>query len=251
MDHRSLMRDALLKLDAMQAKIAALESARTEPLAIVGMACRFPGASDLEALWELLQAGGDAITEIPPDRWDVEAWYDPDPEAPGKMYTRHGGFVDPLREWDPLFFGISPREAASVDPQQRLLLEVCWEALEHAGIAPDSLAGSDAGVFVGISSGDYLQRLMAREPGEIDAYLATGNTHSVAAGRLSFFLGLHGPSMAVDTACSSSLLAVHLACQSLRAGECQLALVGGVNLILAPELSVNFSKARMLAPDGR
>jgi acyl transferase domain-containing protein len=198
----------------------------------------------------LLHDGVDAITEVPPDRWDIASYYDPNPDAPGKMYSRHGGFVQQLQEFDPHFFGISPREALSLDPQQRLLLEVSWEALEHANLVPERLSGSQTGVFVGICSHDYAQILGDREL-EIDAYLGTGNAHSVAAGRLSYLLGLRGPSLAIDTACSSSLVTVHLACQSLRQGECNIALAGGVNRILTPKMSINFSKARMLAPDGR
>ena len=195
--------------------------------------------------------GRDAITEVPANRWDVDAFYDPDPDAPGKMVTRCGGFVDEVERFDAHFFGISPREAITLDPQQRLLLEVSCEALEDAGMAPDGLSGSRAGVFVGICGIDYSKRITRRDPRLIDAYIGTGNGHSVAAGRLSYFFGLRGPSVAIDTACSSSLVGVHLACQSLRAGECDLALAGGVNLLLDPELSINFSKAHMLAPDGR
>jgi len=223
-----------------------------EPIAVVGLGCRFPGeASDPESFWRLLRDGVDAITEVPPDRWDVDAYYDPDPDAPGKMYTRHGGFVRDIGRFDAPFFGISPREAAGMDPQQRLLLEVGWEALEHAGMAPERLMGSRTGVFVGISSADYAQLHLRRGDPAVDAYFGTGNALSVAAGRLSYILGLQGPSLSVDTACSSSLVAVHLACQSLRSGECGLALAGGVNAILSPVATVNFCRARMLAADGR
>ena len=227
--------------------------AADEPIAIVGMACRIPGGVETpEAFWRLLRDGVDAIREVPPDRWDVDAYYDPDPDAPGKMYTRHGGFVEHVDEFDARFFGISPREAVSMDPQQRLLLEVSWEALEHAGQPPDRLAGSRTGVFVGLSSADYAQiQIKGGDPARIDAYFGTGNSPSVAAGRLSYSLGLQGPAMSVDTACSSSLVAVHLACQSLRNGESRMALAGGVNLILSPDATINFSRARMLAADGR
>ncbi|MGB5712418.1 MAG: type I polyketide synthase, partial [Waterburya sp.] len=229
-----------------------LESAKTEPIAIVGMGCRFPGgANNPEAFWQLLQNGVDAISEVPGDRWDIDAYYDPNPDTPGKTYARYGGFVAGLDEFDSQFFNISPKEAASLDPQQRLLLEVSWEALENAGVASDRLAGSPTGVFVGICSNDYSQRLLSRDPAEIDAYIGTGNCHSVASGRLSYLLGLNGPSLAVDTACSSSLVAVHLAIASLRNGECNLALAGGVNQLLAPEVTINFSKARMLSRHGR
>ncbi|ACB52427.1 probable polyketide synthase [Crocosphaera subtropica ATCC 51142] len=250
-DYAALMQDALRELRQMRAKLQELEQAKSEPLAVIGMGCRLPGADNPIQFWELLKQGKDAITSVPSDRWNIDEYYDPDPKTPGKICTRYGGFVGQLQEFDPQFFGISPREAISIDPQQRLLLEVSWEALENAGIIPQKLAGSQTGVFIGISSNDYSQQLLTREVDDIDAYLATGNSHSVAAGRLSFLLGLTGPSLAVDTACSSSLVAVHLACQSLRNRECQTALVGGVNRLLSPEFSINFSKAQMLAPDGR
>ena len=224
-----------------------------EPIAIIGIGCRVPGGADTpDAFWELLRNGVDAISEVPRARWDLDAYYDADADAPGKMYARHGGFIGAVDQFEPKFFGISPREAISLDPQQRLLLEVSWEALEHAGQAPDRLTGTKTGVFVGLSSADYAQlQMKGGDAAKIDAYFGTGNSPSVAAGRLSYSLGLQGPSMAVDTACSSSLVAVHLACQSLRTGESRLALAGGVNLILAPEAHINFSRARMLARDGR
>ena len=250
-DYRSLMHRALLELRQMRAKLDEAERTKTEPIAIVGIGCRFPGANNPEAFWRLLRDGVDAIAEVPGDRWNVDAYYDPNPDTPGKMYTRSGGFVDHLHEFDANFFGIAPREALSLDPQQRLLLEVSWEALEQAGIVPDRLADSPTGVFVGISSNDYSHQLLTRAVTDIDAYLATGNSHSTAAGRLSYTLGLTGPCLAIDTACSSSLVAVHLACQSLRNGDCRFALAGGVNRILSPEFSINFSRARMLAADGR
>lgn len=219
-----------------------------EPIAIIGLSCRFPKAPDPNAFWELLRSGIDAISEVPSVRWDVDALHSSDP-APGKISTRWGGFLDQVDLFDPHFFGISPREAARMDPQQRLLLEVSWEALENAFIPPQSLAGTRTGVFVGISSYDY-SRLQFDDPEMIDAYAGTGNAHSIAANRLSYIYDLRGPSMAVDTACSSSLVATHLACQSLRNGEADLGLVGGVNLILSPELTITFSQARMLSPDG-
>jgi len=223
-----------------------------ESIAIIGMGCRFPGGADNpESFWTLLSQGIDAISEIPSERWNIEQYYDPNPETPGKMYTRYGGFVGQLQEFDSHFFNIAPIEAISLDPQQRLLLEVSWEALEHAAIAPQQLAKTEAGVFMGICSNDYSQRLTSRDLTEIDAYLATGNAHSTATGRLSYFLGLTGPSIAVDTACSSSLVSLHLACASLRNQECTLALAGGVNRIISPEYTINFSRARMLSADGR
>jgi acyl transferase domain-containing protein/NADPH:quinone reductase-like Zn-dependent oxidoreductase/pimeloyl-ACP methyl ester carboxylesterase/aryl carrier-like protein/trans-aconitate methyltransferase len=220
-----------------------------EPIAVIGLGCRFPGADGPEAFWQLLHNGVDAIAEIPRDRWDVDAYYDPDPEAPGKTYTRWGGFIGPVDGFDAEFFGIAPREAIQLDPQHRLLLEVTWEALEHAGQAPRGLSGSQTGVFIGICTNDYGRLFHSVE--SFDAYLPTGNASSMAAGRLSYLLGLQGPSLAIDTACSSSLVSLHLACQSLRHGECRMALTGGVNIMLMPEITVSFSKARMLSPEGR
>jgi len=243
----------LQTLQEARTKIETLERIRSEALAIVGMGCRFPGnVSDPKGFWQVLSQGADAITEVPKTRWDIDALYDADPDAPGKMCTRYGGFLTDIDLFDASFFGISRKETQGMDPQQRLLLEVCWEAIEQAGIAPASLRGTPAGVFMGIGTFDYAALRYAQQDLEdIDPYFATGGVLSVAAGRLSYALGLTGPSMAVDTACSSSLVAVHLACQSLRARECDVALAGGVNVILLPELSINFSKARMLAPDGR
>lgn len=220
-----------------------------EPIAIVGIGCRFPGsANSADALWELLLAGTDAVTEVPPDRWDVDALYDPDPAAVGKMYTRWGGFVDHIQTFDHAFFGITPREARNMDPQQRMLLEVSWEALEHAGIPPSALEGSSASVFVGICSTDYSHRTVV-EP--INAYSGTGTAFSVAAGRISYTLGLRGPCMAVDTACSSSLVAVHQACRALEGGESSLAIVAGVNAILTPKSHIFFSTLRAMSPVGQ
>jgi len=235
----------------LNARVQELEQASREPVAIVGIGCRFPGAGDPAAYWRLLREGRDAISEVPSDRWDIDAYYDPDPMAPGKMSTRFGGFVDGIDRFDPQFFGIAPREAETMDPQQRLLLEVVWEALEHAGIAPDRLEGSRAGVFVGMSANDYFHLIRARGLDRFDAYTASGTAHSIASGRLSYVLGLSGPSLSVDTACSSSLVAIHQAVQSLRRGESDLALAGGVNLILGPDISIALSKSRMMAPDGR
>ncbi|MDZ7269344.1 MAG: SDR family NAD(P)-dependent oxidoreductase [candidate division KSB1 bacterium] len=247
------LRRALFAVKDMRAKLAALEQARKEPIAIVGLACRLPGGvRDRRSYWHLLANGIDAVSEIPPDRWDVEAYYDPDPDAPGKMYTRHGSFVSDIDKFDPQFFGIAPREAASMDPQQRMLLEVTWEALENAGYAPDKLAGSATGVFVGISTNDFAHYLERdQDPTAIDPYTGTGGAFCVAAGRLSYFLGLHGPNFAVDTACSSSLVAVHLACESLRSGKSQMAIAAGVNLILIPEPNIYFTRMRAISPDGR
>jgi acyl transferase domain-containing protein len=251
-DEMSADKQALLALRKMRAKIEELERAKTEPIAIIGLGCRFPGrASDADSYWQLLHGGVDAVAAIPRDRWDIDAFYDPDPDAPGKIYAREGAFVENVDLFDAPFFGISPREAVSMDPQQRLLLEVTWEALEHAGLAPDKLQGSRTGVFVGIGGSDYSQLQMQAGADTLDAYFGTGSSLSAAVGRLSYVLGLVGPNMAVDTACSASLVAVHLACQSLRAGESRTALAGGVNLNLLPEVFVTLCKARMLAADGR
>ena len=242
---------ALIEIRQLRTRLADIELSRCEPIAIVGMGIRFPGgASDAESFTRLLWSKQDAVTRIPADRWPLDALYSEDPDAPGKMTTRYGAFLEQVDRFDAEFFGISPREAASMDPQQRLILEVSWEALENAGRAPGGIAGTRAGVYLGIANNDYGRALFAH-PELMDAYFSTGNAYSVAAGRLSYFLGLHGPSIAVDTACSSSLVALHLACQGLRLGECDLALAGGVNLILTPEMNINFSKARMMAPDGR
>jgi len=236
---------------SLREKLHQSENARREPIAVVGLGCRFPDAPDPESFWQLLAEGRDAIRTVPADRFDVEQYYDPSPQTPGKMYTRHAGFVEGINLFDPNFFGISPREALSMDPQQRLLLEVCWEALENAGQAPGKLAGSPTGAFIGISTYDYLQ-LSCRHGAldQINAYTGTGCSYSIASGRLSYVLGLQGPNFPVDTACSSSLVAVHLACQSLRNRECKLALAGGVNALLAPDPFIYFCKVRALSPDG-
>jgi len=242
---------ALLEIRQLRAQLAEAEKVLHEPIAVVGMGMRFPGGVyDAQSYAKLLWSGGDAVTEIPADRWSLDAYYADDPDAVGKMTTRHGAFLEHVDEFDAEFFGISPREAASMDPQQRLMLEVTWEALEDAGHAPARLDGSRTGIYVGVANNDYGRALFGHTD-LIDAYVSTGNAYSVVAGRLSYFLGLQGPSIAIDTACSSSLVALHLACQGLRLGECDLALAGGVNVILTPELNINFSKARMMAPDGR
>ncbi|AOX01784.1 beta-ketoacyl synthase [Moorena producens PAL-8-15-08-1] len=221
-----------------------------EPIAIIGIGCRLPGAKTPEAFWQLLRNGVDAITEVPPERWDIDTFYDPSPATSGKMYTRWGGFVEQVDRFEPSFFGISPREAQRLDPQQRLLLEVVWEALENAAIVPESLARSQTGVFIGISNADY-HRLIYKDCSGINAYSGTGTASSVAANRLSYVLNLFGPSVAIDTACSSSLVALHYACGSLLSLESNLCLVGGVNLMLSPEQTITFSQAQMMAADGR
>jgi acyl transferase domain-containing protein len=221
-----------------------------ERIAIIGMGCRFPKASNPEAFWELLRGGADAITEVPRSRWDVDAFYHPVPRTSGKMCTRSGGFLEDVDGFDPRFFRIMPIEAGRIDPQHRLVLEVAWEALEDAGIDASSLAYSSTGVFIGVSQSDH-ERLLYRDPSRIDGYNGPNTRHCFAANRLSYFLNLRGPSMAVDTACSSALVAAHLACQSLRSGECDLALVGGVNLNLSPEEFIALSFLGVLSADGR
>ncbi|NEQ43491.1 MAG: type I polyketide synthase [Leptolyngbya sp. SIOISBB] len=243
----------LLALDDAVQKLEAMEREKSEPIAIVGMGCRFPGGvTDPESFWQLLVTGTDAITPVPSDRWHTDDYYDPDYTVPGKTYSRYGGFLADVDQFDPQFFGISPREAQSLDPQQRLLLEVSWEALEASGWVPNPHIVSKTGVFVGITTNDYA-RLISPDGtlDGIDAYYLTGNPLNAVAGRLAYTFGFQGPCMAVDTACSSSLVAVHLAMQSLRLGECDRALVGGVNLILTPENTVALSKAQMLSADGR
>jgi acyl transferase domain-containing protein/acyl carrier protein len=226
-----------------------MENTGREPIAIIGIGCRFPEADGPDAFWHLLREGVDAITEIPSDRFDVGDVYDPKPGMPGKLNTRWGGFLEGVDEFDPYFFGISSREASAMDPQQRVLLEVAWEAIEDAGLVPEKLDAGRVGVFSGTCNSDYGSLL--EDPGDIDIYVAGGNALSVLSGRLSYALGLQGPSMTVDTACSTSLVAVHLACQSLHSGESTVALAGGVNLIFTPEPYIAFSTAQMLAPDGR
>jgi acyl transferase domain-containing protein/ubiquinone/menaquinone biosynthesis C-methylase UbiE/acyl carrier protein len=249
----STVKLAYLKLEELQARHDAAEQAKREPIAIIGMACRFPGEShDPETFWRFLREGRDAIREIPADRWDIDAFFDSNPGTPGKMYTRNGAFLDCVDRFDAQFFGIAPREAIGMDPQQRLLLEVTWEALERAGLPPDKLSGSRTGVFVGLCTSDYANlQVRSLDVTKLDAYHASGIAHSIASGRLSYVLGLQGPCITLDTACSSSLVAVHLACQSLRQRECHLALAGGVSIILSPDMFIALSKASMLAPDGR
>ncbi len=221
-----------------------------KPIAIIGIGCRFPGANNPQEFWQLLANGVDAITEIPTERWDIDDFYHNNPETPGKMNTRYGGFLSQVDRFDPHFFGISPREALLMDPQQRLLLEVAWEALEDAGIIREQLAGSKTGVFVGISTNDY-SRIHPDYDHHPQGYDLTGNSINIAAGRLSYLFNLRGPSLAVDTACSSSLVAVHLACQSLWNQESTMAIASGVNLILSPIGNIALSKLKALSPDGR
>jgi len=221
-----------------------------EPIAIVGLGCRFPKAKNPAEFWQLLREGVDAIAEVPPDRWDIKDFYDPEPSTPGKANSRWGGFLDRVDGLDADFFGITPGEAKQMDPQQRLVLEVGWEALENAGLAPDKLAGSKTGVFLGIGSYDY-HKQVCYDPSNIDPYSSIGTSNSIAANRLSFLLDLRGPSMTVDTACSSSLVSVHLACQSLRLRESDLCLAGGTNVMVRPGVTIALSKAGLLSAGGR
>mgnify|MGYP001413866637 CR=1 FL=1 len=244
-------RQALIALRKLRGQLDAIERERHEPLAVIGLACRLPGAPDEHTFWRLLESGGDAIRPIPPHRWNVDYYRHPDPDS--DLHVVHqAGLLDQVDRFDAAFFGISGREAQLLDPQQRLLLEVVWEAIENAGIPASRLNGSRTGVFVGTTTTDYLHLLNRRlTPADLDAYIVSGNTLNATAGRVAYTLGLQGPTIAMDTACSSSLVAVDRACRSVRDGECRLAIAAGVNLILGPEFLVSLARWGMLAPDGR
>jgi phthiocerol/phenolphthiocerol synthesis type-I polyketide synthase A len=254
-DRRAIITEALRKIDDLTARLEIAEKGDTEPIAVVGMGCRLPGGVETPAqYWRLLQDGASGIVEVPSERWDADAFYSDDHSVPGTICSRAGGFLTSWRpaEFDAEFFGISPREAAAMDPQQRLLLEVTWEALENAGITAPMIRGTQTSVYVGMTTYDYTLTLAGRlPPEEVDPHVPFGNAANFAAGRLSYFLGAHGPAVVIDTACSSSLVTVHLACQSLRRRESDQALVAGVNLMLSPENSIATSRWGMLAPDGR
>lgn len=258
----TLLKQATLKIRSLHKQLQESESQSSdkasnnyanEAIAIVGMGCRFPGAvQNPEDYWQLLTSGTDAITRVPNDRWDAEHFYNPDYNAKGHIVTKHGGFLDDVKGFDPQFFGISPREAKAIDPQQRLLLEVTHEALENAGLATDKLRGTATGVFVGLCFDDYAQRsVRSGDPTLIDVQNALGTNRSIAAGRIAYVYGFQGPVLQLDTTCSSSLVCLHLACRSLKSGEANVALAGGVNLMLSPEASIGFSRLNALSTDGR
>ena len=254
-DRRAIITEALHKIDDLTARLEIAEKAGTEPIAVIGMGCRFPGGvNNPDQFWDLLAEGRSGIVRVPAERWDADAFYTDDHTVPGTICSADGGFLAGWQpdEFDAEFFSISPREAAAMDPQQRLLIEVAWEALEDAGIAPHTIRGTQTGVFVGVTAYDYMLTLAGRlRPEDLDAYIPTGNSANFAAGRLAYILGARGPAVVLDTACSSSLVAVHLACQSLRLRESDMTVVGGTNLLLSPGPSIACSRWGMLSPEGQ
>lgn len=251
LEQLSPLQKAALAIKELRARLDQHDGAAREPIAIVGLGCRFPQSDGPEAFWRLLSEGRDAIREVPAERWDLEHLYDPNPNAAGRISTRYGGFLSEVDRFDAGFFGISPREAELLDPQQRMLLEVAWHALEDAGQAPAELKGSRTGVFVGITQTDYGVMQLGGRADQIQAYTGTGNGLCFAAGRLAFVLGVHGPTFSVDTACSSSMVALHQACVALRQRECDLAIVAGVQLNLTPPMQIFLSRTQSFSPDGR
>ena len=251
-DRSSALRESLVLIRSLKSRLEALERKREQPIAIIGAGCRFPEADSPEEFWRLLHDGRDAVREVPSDRWDARAFDGGDDDGRGKTNIRHGAFLRQVDRFDPLFFGISPREAGHMDPQQRLLLEVSWEALESSGQSAARLAGSRTGTYLGVGHSDYGDlQLLHGDALHVDGYHGTGSGSCYASGRVSYLLGLQGPNMSLDTSCSSSLVAVHLACQGLRGGECDLALAGGVQLVLTPVGNIVLSRAQALSPDGR
>ncbi|MFZ4816961.1 MAG: type I polyketide synthase, partial [Phototrophicaceae bacterium] len=245
------LKDALLEIRQLRGDLETLENAQREPLAIIGVSGRYPGSPNVDAYWEMLRSGGNPVAEIPQARWDMGQFYDPEMKRPsGAISSNLACLLDEIDRFDAPFFGISPREAKRLDPQQRMMLEVTWEALEHAGYDPAKLNGSNTAIYIGAGNSDY--NVMQMYPrSAIDAYVGTGSSRSLLANRLSYILNFHGASMSIDTACSSSLVAIDLAARALRNRETDLAVAGGVSLILSPDLSITFSHANMLAPDGR
>ena len=249
-DKLTPMQKSAYALKKLRARLDKLEKKQSEPIAIIGMSCRFPQASNCSEFWELLHNGVNAVKEIPIERWQINDFYDPDPNAPGKINTKFGGFLTNIDQFDADFFSISLREAARMDPQQRILLEVTWEALENAGQSPQKMFETMTGVYLGFNQTDY--GLMHLKSGykNLDLYTATGNGYCFGAGRIAYNFGFHGPAMSIDTACSSSMVALHEACNGLRTGDCNMAIAGGIQLNLTPDFHLLLTKTNTLSPSG-